>query len=64
MIDSRKIVRVSESLGLKMFVFEDGSVSLASDIALSLWEEVQCLRLYGNKDCTYMADQRLDGERK
>ncbi len=62
-MDSRKIMRVEKALGLNMFVFQDGSVMNASEIAVSLFEEVQALRWYGNKECTSMADESLNRER-
>jgi len=47
-----------------MFVFRNGGVLIATEIAVSLFREVQALRYYGNKDCITIADKALDEERK
>ncbi|MFA5753573.1 MAG: hypothetical protein WC910_10945 [Bacteroidales bacterium] len=59
-MDSRDIIRIEKSIGLNMFVLRSGGVINASDIAVSLYSEVQALRYYGNKDCTAMTDEALD----
>ncbi len=62
-MDSRKITKISEALGKKIFVFEDGTSKPADEIAVSLFQEVQTLRLTGNKDSIAMADEILDSMR-
>ena len=63
-MDTRDIVDVRSAFGVFVFVFRDGSVIEANEIARSLYEEVITLRYCGNNDCTKIADEMLDLKRK
>ena len=63
-MDSRDIICVNDLGDMSIFVFRSGGVLIATEIAVSLFREVQALRYYGNKDCIAMSDKALDEERK
>lgn len=62
-MDSRDISRIERCMGLDMIVFKDGSVMNASEIAVSLFEEVKLLRLLCDSGNLQRVDRILDKNR-
>lgn len=62
-MDSRYISRIERCMGLDMIVFKDGSVMNASEIAVSLFEEVKLLRLLCDSGNLQRVDRILDKNR-
>lgn len=62
-MDSRYISRIERCMGLDMIVFKDGSVMNASEIAVSLFEEVKLFRLLCDSGNLQRVDRILDKNR-
>lgn len=63
-MDSRDISRIERCMGLDMIVLRSGGVMNASEIAVSLYNEVMALRYYCDSGALARVDKYLDKQKQ